>query len=935
MAHPEVAPHSVAIVALALVSLAASSPPARAAYPPPIPDRIDLTVRETAGVARAGEVVRSGVPLPRELGVVATDDLVVVDSAGSPVPAQFHVQARWHAPLNSSAPIQWLLVAFPATVAANGSSTYRLVLDGSAGPNPPPAQPIVVTQVGDQVTVDTGAARFVVGGGAGSLFDEIRLANGTRLVDASTMTATRGSVWSHPTTRAAVGFEKLGPLFAVAVVTGAYAMPPAGGGGLGSERRYVFSSGSSTVLVRQSVAWEGNLCGLQPVVCPGGAVNGQLLTSIRDTLRLTLGGSTLALTAVGERSAAAVTGSATAAQSAHLRQRLRSDRTAPLQFEIALPGAAPVTGARADGALFAASGPAGAMALALDHMHRFEPQALRLLPGSTLAIDLADDSAWLANRQGLYASFAVSALPSGPSRAMLDRLVWAPLNRPLRAWPTPSWFAASQAVEELPVGPMPPDLAAYDTVVADALARTLATVDSRGTVGLTTYGLFPRVWNDPINSDEIDCGPPGASNEDPTPADDWDDKFWCATWTDYHNASATATVWAMRSGQVDWLDEIAVPAALRMLYTQMVQCAPGDAFDLCGWAPSGYYGYRWDSNNAHAYLDNLYLYSWLSGDEAILRILPRGARARAGRLCDARGATPPGAVCAPDETDDDPCDDLGGRTASQYYAAFRFLGLFSGDESFLDDWSSNLARHLTLDHAEPAAAGGSVRSLNTQANCNFFDYVTGPGTYVGEQLWHDAIYTYNGLHRWRVDSQNQPLGLPALAPAAVELGWARTLRDMASFGSLSTGDGTGPWPLAYLFEFIGPRLGGTLVGYDWVFYNGDGDGNACEPCDDDGDGDPGTCIYDMCLNPDAKASLSAGMLRAADLTGNAAFRALGASLVQVGLQDALARPLPLSKTTGIRLSRLHAGVARLAASGFIFGDSFATGDTVAWSSSMP
>ena len=47
---------------------------------------------------------------------------------------------------------------------------------------------------------------------------------------------------------------------------------------------------------------------------------------------------------------------------------------------------------------------------------------------------------------------SVSALPPGPTRADLDRLVWAPLNHPLRAWPEPDWFAAVEAVRNNEIG---------------------------------------------------------------------------------------------------------------------------------------------------------------------------------------------------------------------------------------------------------------------------------------------------------------------------------------------------------------------------------------------------------------------------------------------------------------------------------------------------
>src|SRR4051812_46430176 len=93
-----------------------SAEPAAAAYAPPIPSQLNLTVRETTGVARNGEVVRSGVPMPRALNLRSVAGLTLVDAGGARVPAEFEVTARWNAGLaDSTAPIQWLLVTFPAT----------------------------------------------------------------------------------------------------------------------------------------------------------------------------------------------------------------------------------------------------------------------------------------------------------------------------------------------------------------------------------------------------------------------------------------------------------------------------------------------------------------------------------------------------------------------------------------------------------------------------------------------------------------------------------------------------------------------------------------------------------------------------------------------------------------------------------------------------
>src|SRR3954465_12429625 len=51
-----------------------------------VPSQLLLDVRETAGVARSGEVVRSGVPLPRSLSGLGTGGLAVGAAPPPPRP---------------------------------------------------------------------------------------------------------------------------------------------------------------------------------------------------------------------------------------------------------------------------------------------------------------------------------------------------------------------------------------------------------------------------------------------------------------------------------------------------------------------------------------------------------------------------------------------------------------------------------------------------------------------------------------------------------------------------------------------------------------------------------------------------------------------------------------------------------------------------------
>jgi len=116
-------------------------------------------------------------------------------------------------------------------------------------------------------------------------------------------------------------------------------------------------------------------------------------------------------------------------------------------------------------------------------------------------------------------------------------------------------------------------------------------------------------------------------------------------------------------------------------------------------------------------------------------------------------------------------------------------------------------------------------------------------------------------------------------------------RTLEHFGStvLDGGTASGVWPNALYFTWSGGRIGGMLTS---VSANTSG-------------GDP----Y---LYATGKAALTAEMLRAADQTGNASLRQMGADLTELALAAAHSDSSPLNKVQGLYLARLPAAVARLA-----------------------
>ena len=861
------------LVAPTILLMAALSARCAAAGP-----ELAFTVTEWAGVARTNEIVCSGVPLPRESQAFSVDQLRVTTADGQAVPACFHTLARWNAGrLDTKAPLQWVLIEMPASTPALGSRSFRLVVSNSPAPPVPFAAKLTLTQTNNEIRVNTGTATFTLGRNANLLFDEIRLADGTLVATGQPLTATADSNHTTHAVLRRVVVERVSDLAATVVVDGAYDLPAVGGGGLAASRRYQFFAGSATALVRHEVAWEGSRFSVG-VLAEDGVPNGVRLQQVRDALAVPWAGLRQAWI-WGAEDTPTVQASGLGAEAVWLEQKLRARHTDPFRYEIGW-GTNRQSGRVATGGMLACSDATKTVALALYQMHHYEPQALRGLADGTMAVDLASDSAWLGARQGMFANFGVCVATGQVAAAALKASLWAKLNHPLRAWPSAVWFAGSKATEEFPVGTLAPQWQAYDTLVRTVLTRTTNLLAEMGLPGLQTYGLFPRYWGNPGGYNEITSSP------DVTPDETWDDTYWGATWTDYHNTSALATYWAMRSGESWWLDEISAPAAWRMLHTQIIHGAPGDDYFYIGQAPTGYGGYRADFNSSHAYFDNLLLHYWLTGDLTIVETVQRGAATMRQFMYPER----PGVPCDPLRPPPNEWAHPVGRVASQWIQAFRFVGLASDDASFLEDFRGNLSRAVAQYYAELTRAGERFGFWCDAP-------VSEPGTNHTDQTWMLTLYDMNNLNRWRMDSGDAPLGLPALRPSEVLSAWGRTLTYLAPVAA-PEGDGTaqGQWPNYLQFTWNGDRVGGPLLGVT----------NFINPA------------ADPILWNSGKAAISANVSRAADWLGDPTVRRMGEDLAALALNASWnqGEPPPLGKEQGLYLSRLSAAVARLNAAVF-------------------
>jgi hypothetical protein len=142
----------------------------------PVAVSVDLTVTERLGLDRRSEPVTMGVPFPRgALKEVRTLRLMRDEKE---VPAQFRILGRW-LPQDS---IRWVLVDVTTDLTADEVQSYALESGPGVKQRATPAIPLRIQEDADGYTVSTGAAAFRLSKKAFSLFEEVKLQNGTILV---------------------------------------------------------------------------------------------------------------------------------------------------------------------------------------------------------------------------------------------------------------------------------------------------------------------------------------------------------------------------------------------------------------------------------------------------------------------------------------------------------------------------------------------------------------------------------------------------------------------------------------------------------------------------------------------------------------------------------------------------------------------------------
>ena len=137
---------------------------------------VELTLAERQGIERVREPVTTGIPIPK--GELKDTRNVRLLRGGREVPAQFRAAGLWR-PGES---IRWLLVDFQAELKANSRESYTLEYGEGVSAAARPSAALRIEEDDEAYTVHTGAATFRISKRLFSLFEEVRLADGTIVV---------------------------------------------------------------------------------------------------------------------------------------------------------------------------------------------------------------------------------------------------------------------------------------------------------------------------------------------------------------------------------------------------------------------------------------------------------------------------------------------------------------------------------------------------------------------------------------------------------------------------------------------------------------------------------------------------------------------------------------------------------------------------------
>ncbi|NOY79862.1 MAG: hypothetical protein GXP31_02535 [Kiritimatiellaeota bacterium] len=211
----------VAVLPAGVLKPPQAAAPRRHRKKEPLAPSFALTVRETAGVLRRGEIATQGLPFA-EGSLRDVSALCARSAGGEPVPVQARKLVAW-----PDGSVKIAVVSLPVDV--SGGRTALFSVNAGGDPAPAPKSALSVTESADAITIDTGVIAAVFSKTRGRIVDTVRRSDGRVLKRANdvwdlTLEDETGRVVRSggPTVRAVEIVER-GPLRALIVRKGSFA----------------------------------------------------------------------------------------------------------------------------------------------------------------------------------------------------------------------------------------------------------------------------------------------------------------------------------------------------------------------------------------------------------------------------------------------------------------------------------------------------------------------------------------------------------------------------------------------------------------------------------------------------------------------------------------------------------------------------------------
>ncbi len=562
---------------------------------------VDLTVDNDKSFARVEEPVSSGVPIPRSAALLNVNSLRLNDQSGAAVPAQFRVLGRWDASVTDpTQPVKWVEVQFVANVAPTSRTVYTLSDTGTGSSS----SPFSIQDTVSQISISTGAARFVISKTSYNLFDRVHLdlnQNGSFEADEQIVASNAANgafvvsngrdYRSSSLTPRSIAIEESGATRAVVRVEGYHRN---GGDNL---LRYVtrlfFYAGKSYVRVSHTIV-EGRVQGQGNTDFPNIVTTNLSRAGLRTQLSFTSAPS------IRVKATNTVHTLDLATTSASVEQSRLIDTSAASSYSVVRNSQSVELGTQAINAWIDISDGRAGVAFTSHDFHKKNPQKLYVQSNGLVEAQIPSQPYTIYQAMGLTEDVTFYFHGANESTSQIQSIMEGMAVDQLFARASGAWNRGSGAFEELAPFPAPAEYVAYDNLLDGNFDLTRAFINARRSHGLMNYGDMPT---DRFNG----LGDPDQVG--------WGNSY-------YDPGAAMMREYARRSDP-SWLKEMAFPLAKHFYTTDMYDTDdPSWYQNGIGGARGIYHRGAWTGE--YHYLESLWLYYYLTGDR---RALERGYQA--------------------------------------------------------------------------------------------------------------------------------------------------------------------------------------------------------------------------------------------------------------------------------------------------------------------